>query len=62
MPDPDPVTVAFYQSIGTVELETLRAAFVADKAHGADARFVDGRVALIDRILDERQNQKQPQP
>lgn len=48
-----------YRALTTPALERIRAAFLGDKeqshVRAAKIAFIDGRIALIDRILQERQ-------
>lgn len=53
-PDITPDVIIFYRLLGDVELQTLRAAFVADLKDGADFDFCAGRLCMIDSILLER--------
>jgi hypothetical protein len=51
------VTVAeLYRSLSTASLRQLQAAFIADRTGADDAgrQFIDGRLALIDAELRQR--------
>lgn len=43
-----------YRSFPTRTLRGLRVAFGLDKSNGADAKFCDGRIAVIDAELARR--------